>query len=67
MTVLEEWDQTFTERLSRHYDELKWLYSELYYGNVGSFEYFLTMLFRNYSERKQKLKELDRKREEKPD
>ena len=24
-----KWDKTFKNRLAKHYDELKWLYSEL--------------------------------------
>ena len=62
-----KWDKVFAERLSRHYDELKWLYFELYYGNEEAFDYFLSMLWRNYSERKQELRELDEEREARPD
>ena len=62
-----KWDKVFAERLSRHYDELKWLYFELYYGNEEAFDYFLSMLWRNYSERKQELRELDAEREARPD
>ncbi len=67
MTVSKEWDAVFTRRVEKNYDEMKWLYSELYYGHEGAFDYFLSMLFRNYSERKQELKDLDKIREEKPD
>ena len=52
MTVSKEWDAVFTRRVEKNYDEMKWLYSELYYGHEGAFDYFLSMLFRNYSERK---------------
>lgn len=67
MTIRKEWDAVFTKRLEKNYDELKWLYTELYYGHEGAFDYFLSMLFRNYSERKQELKDIDQKREENPD
>ena len=67
MTISKEWDAVFTKRLEKNYDELKWLYTELYYGHEGAFDYFLSMLFRNYSERKQELKDIDQKREENPD
>ncbi len=67
MAVSGKWDAVFTSRLDRCYDEMKWLYHELYHGYPGSFEYFLSMLYRNYKERRPKLKELDRSREERPD
>ena len=47
MTARENWDEAFTNRLSRCYDEMKWLYGELYHGDEEGFEYFLTMLYRN--------------------
>ena len=28
----------FEHRLARHYDELKWLYCELYHGDLGAFD-----------------------------
>ena len=28
-----KWDETFKKRLARHYDEMKWLYSELYHND----------------------------------
>ena len=62
-----EWDAVFTRRLETRYDEMKWLYGELYNGYKGSFEYFLSMLFRNYTERKKALKDLDTERENRPD
>ncbi len=66
MTERENWDEVFTKRLSRCYDEMKWLYGELYYGNEEAFDYFLTMLFNNYSARKPALKRLDESREALP-
>ncbi len=66
MTVRENWDEVFTKRLSRCYDEMKWLYGELYHGDENAFEYFLSMLYRNYSERKEELRRLDESREALP-
>ena len=33
-----KWDNTFKERLSEYYDELKWLYFELYNSDGKAFE-----------------------------
>ena len=66
MTVQENWDEVFTKRLSRCYDEMKWLYGELYHGDEDAFDYFLRMLYRNYSERKEELRRLDESREALP-
>ncbi len=66
MTARDNWDETFTKRLAKCYDEMKWLYGELYFGNEEAFEYFLTMLYNNYSERKPELKRLDESREALP-
>ena len=67
MAAKKRWDKTFTQRLEKRYDEMKWLYEELYHGYDGAFDYFLSMLYRNYKERKKELKDLDRKREDRPD
>ena len=66
MTVKENWDEVFAKRLSRYYDEMKWLYGELYHGDEEAFDYFLEMLYRNYSERKETLRRLDESREALP-
>ena len=50
------------QRLQKYYDELKWLYCELYHNDMHSFEYFIEMLRRSYQERKPSLRELDEKR-----
>ena len=55
----------FDGRLARHYDELKWLYCELYH-NEGAFQYFLNMLRRCWDERKVSLRNQDKRREEDP-
>ncbi|MBR1476394.1 MAG: alpha-amylase family protein [Lachnospiraceae bacterium] len=65
--INEAWDDIFNERMSRHYDELKWLYYELYNSDKQAFDYFCGMLYKYYSERRASLKELDRKRLKNPD
>ena len=39
-----KWDKTFKNRLAKHYDELKWLYSELYHNDQQAFNYFCDMM-----------------------
>ena len=56
----------FDQRLARHYDELKWLYCELY-RDEAAFSDFVEMLRRSWEERKKPLRDQDRKREADPD
>lgn len=58
-------DPIFQARLSRHMDELKWLYMELY-NNQEFFDSLLENLRQFYDQRKQSLKDLDQKREKEP-
>lgn len=60
-----ERDKIFTERFEQYFDELKWLYIELY-GNDSMFAELCDNLHRFYEERKADLKALDREREEDP-
>lgn len=55
----------FDTRFARHYDELKWLYMELY-DDMTAFEDLCKNLRVWYDERKESLKCLDRKREADP-
>jgi len=57
----------FDQRLARHYDELKWLYCELYHNDEKAFSYFLEMLRRAWRDRKKALRDQDAKREAAPD
>lgn len=59
-------EKEYTSRLNRYYDELKWLYCELYGNNMPEFEKFCEGLYRFYRDRKEHLKECDRKREKNP-
>ena len=63
----ERWEAEFKERLRAHYDELKWLYFELYYSDKRAFDYFCEMLHTYYSERPASLKRWDHVRESLPD
>jgi len=56
----------FDQRLARHYDELKWLYCELY-RDEEAFSDFVEMLRRCWAERKRPLRDQDQKREADPD
>ena len=62
-----KWSKTFNSRLDNCYDEMKWLYGELYHGNEEAFDYFISMLYRNFKERKASLKKSDHAREADPD
>ena len=59
-------DQIFYDRLWAKYDELRWLYMELY-GNEAAFDYFRTMLYRAYKERSPELRLMDEAREAHPE
>lgn len=56
----------YEKRFSRHFDELKWLYMELY-GNSSMFAELCDNLYRFYEERNEDLKEIDQNREACPD
>ena len=57
----------FQERFDRRYDELKWLYCELYNNDMNAFNWLCDSLYGYYTERKSELKTLDKKREKNPD
>ena len=63
----EKWDSVFKERLKTRYDEMKWLYGELYNNNERAFDYFCTMLNEYYVNRPAFLKEWDEMRLNVPD
>lgn len=63
-------EKIYDQRFQRHYDELKWLYCELYQDNPSAMEYFgaLTAEMKKfYNERIPSLKEGDIIREKDPD
>ena len=57
----------FDRRLTQRYEELKWLYCELYHNNLSGFEYFVEMLRRSWADRKPDLRAQDLRREADPD
>jgi glycosidase len=61
------WEPEFAARFARHYDEMKWLYGELYHGDEQAFAYFCRMLHDSYAARSAKLREWDEAREVLPD
>ena len=62
-----EYAPEFRQRLDKHYDELKWLYCEIYHNDIQAFDYFVSMLYEYYCARKPALKEWDEARELVPD
>lgn len=59
-------DSVFEKRFRKHFDELKWLYIELY-ENDSMFAELCDNLYRFYTERGRDLKALDYERETAPD
>ena len=57
----------FDTRLADCYDELKWLYCELYHNDMPAFDYFVDMLRRSYKARKTSLRKIDKERLSMPD
>ncbi|WP_294518454.1 alpha-amylase family protein [uncultured Pseudoflavonifractor sp.] len=60
-------DAVFERRLARRQDELKWLYCELYHGDLAAYDYFVSMLRRSWADRKAELRAQDGRREADPD
>ena len=63
---IETYNEEYKKRFLKYYDELKWLYHELYSGRTDMFESLCDEMYRWYKERNQKLKKMDREREENP-
>ena len=59
--------KVFDARLHRHYDELKWLYCELYHNDMDSFGKLIEILREGFASRSLSLKRLDAKRMKQPD
>lgn len=56
----------FEKRLDKNYDELKWLYFELYGQDKNALDYFCSMLKKSWNQRKDSLREFDDARESVP-
>ena len=52
----------YIKRFEERYDELKWLYCELYNNNMEAFDWLCDSLYGYYQERNADLKKLDRSR-----
>ena len=59
-------DTEYQKRFQKHYDELKWLYTEVY-QNDWMFDELCRNMHQFYVERNETLKEMDRRREADPD
>ena len=59
-------DEEYYLRFQKHLDELKWLYTEVY-NNEWMFDELCRQMYQFYTERRDDLKALDRKREADPD
>ncbi|MCR5089979.1 MAG: amylosucrase [Oscillospiraceae bacterium] len=59
--------EAMEKRLQDCFDEMKWLYCELYHNDTAAFDYFVGMLRRSFSERRKSLRRLDEQRLSKPD
>ena len=57
----------YTKRFDERYDELKWLYCELYNNKMEAFDSLSDSLYGYYQERNADLKKLDRSRVKNPD
>ena len=60
-------DIIFDSRFESRFDELKWLYHELYHGDDKGFDYLCNLIKAYYIDRSDALKALDRRREQDPD
>lgn len=59
-------EREYTSRFNKYYDELKWLYCELYENRMTEFEKLCDGIYQFYKERKEYLKKSDRLREKNP-
>lgn len=62
-----KWEKEFVQRFSKRYDELKWLYCEVYNNDMKAFSWLCNSLYEYYKRRKSSLKKLDREKEKNPD
>lgn len=62
-----KWEKEFVERFSKRYDELKWLYCEVYNNDMKAFSWLCNSLYEYYESRKSSLKKIDREKEKNPD
>ncbi|MCR4882692.1 MAG: amylosucrase [Clostridiales bacterium] len=58
-----QWKREFSVRFCKRENELKWLFCELYHNDLQAYDYFVSMLYRNWEERPESLRTIDRYRE----
>jgi len=63
----ENWNEEFLRRFDERYEELKWLYCELYHNDMAGLTWLCNSMYIYYQERRQELKILDRQREKNSD
>lgn len=61
-----EYVKEYEKRFNRYYDELKWLYCELYKDQGSALDELCEQMYLFYTERKAALKRMDRERAENP-
>jgi amylosucrase len=67
LKISTKWEYEFVNRFKKHYDELKWLYCEVYNNDMQAFYWLCNSLYEYYKERNNELKKLDREKEKNPD
>ncbi len=60
-------EREYAARYERHADELRWLFCELYHGDMHAYAYFEQVLYSAYRARSESLRASDRRREADPD
>ena len=43
-----QWKREFSVRFCKRENELKWLFCELYHNDLQAYDYFVSMLYRNW-------------------
>lgn len=61
-----EYEKIYQERFGQYYDEMKWLYCELYEGGAQMFDALCTQLHQFYQDREEALKDMDIRRASEP-
>jgi amylosucrase len=61
-----QWEKEFADRFEARFDELKWLYCEVYNNDMQAFYWLTGAMYEYYQKRGKALKKLDRERERTP-
>ena len=67
MMERKNWKPEFAKRFDARYDELKWLYCELYHNHMDGLDWLCGAMYDAYTKRSEELKRQDRRREKSPD